>query len=128
MIDEKRRQVAENLRYLTIGNSIQYKEQFFDELAEVVVGCDDFSCFNAVLDKLADLIDRPTCEDTDDCWTFNRPACEDTGDRWTFRCSACGCELDLEDREGEPTMWLMGSAMTPRHCPNCGAAVTDKEE
>ena len=35
--DEKRREVAENLRNLTIGRSIQYKEQFFDELAEVVV-------------------------------------------------------------------------------------------
>lgn len=34
--DEKRREVAENLRCLTIGHYIQYKEQFFDELAEVV--------------------------------------------------------------------------------------------
>lgn len=66
------------------------------------------------LHELADLIDRPTCEDTGDCWTFH--------------CSECGCELDLEDREGEPTMWLGGSAMTPRHCPNCGAVVTEKEE
>lgn len=127
MIDEKRREVAENLRYLTIGHSIQYKEQFFDELAEVVVGCDEFHDFNAVIDKLADLIDRPTCELKDDCWTFRRSACDDTGDCWTFHCSACGCELDL-DREGEPTMWLGGSAMTPRHCPNCGAMVIEEEE
>ena len=66
------------------------------------------------LHELADLIDRPTCHDV--------------GDRWTFHCSACWCELDLEDREGEPTMWLGGSPMTPRHCPNCGAVVTEKEE
>lgn len=44
--DSERREVAENLRSLTIGRSIQYKEQFFDELAEVVVGCDDFHYFN----------------------------------------------------------------------------------
>ena len=55
----------------------------------------------------------------------DRPTCEDTGDNWTFHCSACGCELDLEDREGEPTMWLGGSPMTPRHCPNCAAVVAD---
>ena len=55
--DQERREVAENLRYLTIGRSIQYKEQFFDELAEVVVGFEDYHNFNVVLEKLADLID-----------------------------------------------------------------------
>lgn len=58
---DERREVAENLRNLTIGRSIQYKEQFFDELAEVVVGFEDYHDFNVVLEKLADLIDRPTC-------------------------------------------------------------------
>ena len=55
--NNERREVAENLRYLTIGRSIQYKEQFFDELAEVVVGFEDYHNFNVVLEKLADLID-----------------------------------------------------------------------
>lgn len=55
--NDERRKVAENLRYLTIGRPIHYKEQFFDELAEVVVGSEDFHDFDVVLDKLADLID-----------------------------------------------------------------------
>lgn len=55
--DEKRREAAENLRHLTIGHYIRYKEQFFDELAEVVVGFEDYHDFNIVLEKLADLID-----------------------------------------------------------------------
>lgn len=55
--DDERREVAENLRSLAIGHFIQYKEQFFDELAEVVLGFEDFHDFNAVLEKLADLID-----------------------------------------------------------------------
>lgn len=55
--DEERREVAENLRSLTIGHYIQYKEQFFDELAETVVGFKDFHDFNIVLENLADLID-----------------------------------------------------------------------
>ena len=55
--DDERRDVAENLRYLTIGRSIRYKEQFFDELAEVVVGFEDYHDFKVVLDRLADLID-----------------------------------------------------------------------
>ena len=61
---DERREVAENLRNLTIGRSIQYKEQFFDELAETVVGFEDFHDFNVVLEKLADLID-PDGEDDD---------------------------------------------------------------
>lgn len=59
--DEKRHEVAENLRHLTIGHSIHYKEQFFDELAEVVVGFEDYHDFDTVLDKLADIIDCPGC-------------------------------------------------------------------
>lgn len=55
--NEERREVAENLRNLTIGHFIQYKEQFIDELAEVVVGFEDYHDFNVVLEKLADLID-----------------------------------------------------------------------
>lgn len=55
--DTERCEVAENLRHLTIGHFIQYKEQFFDELAEVVVGFEDYHDFDTVLDKLADLID-----------------------------------------------------------------------
>ena len=62
--DNERREVAENLRNLTIGHCIQYKEQFFDELAEVVVGFDNYQDFDAVLEKLADLID-PDGEDDD---------------------------------------------------------------
>ncbi len=54
---DERSEVAENLRLLTYGHSIRYKEQFFNELAEVVVGFEDYHDFNVVLGKLADLID-----------------------------------------------------------------------
>lgn len=64
-------------------------------------------------ETVADLIDHPTCEDV--------------GDGWMFRCSVCGCELDADDKEGEPTMWLGGSPITPRYCPNCGAKVIDDD-
>lgn len=54
---DERRDVAEGLRMLTIRHHIQYKEQFFDELAEVVVGFEDYHDFDVVIGKLADLID-----------------------------------------------------------------------
>lgn len=55
--DRERREVAENLRNMTIGHYIHYKEQFYDELAEAVLGFEDFHDFDTVLEKLADLID-----------------------------------------------------------------------
>ena len=57
MTSDERYKVAENLRHLAIGHSIRYKEQFFDELAETVVGFEDYHDFNVVLEQLADLID-----------------------------------------------------------------------
>lgn len=55
--NEEHYYVAENLRSLARGNFIYYKEQFFDELAQTVLGLEGYHDFNAVLDKLADLID-----------------------------------------------------------------------
>ena len=63
-------------------------------------------------ETLADLIDRPTCRDVGDSYHV-----------LDFVCSECGCELDVNDREGEPTMWNGGTAMVPKYCPNCGAEV-----
>lgn len=58
--------------------------------------------------RLADLID---------------PTCRDIGDIHMFVCSKCGCELDVDDREGEPTMWDGGAPAVPRYCPNCRSRV-----
>lgn len=55
--NEKRHEVAESLRYLTIRPYIQYKEQAFDEIADTVLDPWDYHDINAVIEKLADLID-----------------------------------------------------------------------
>lgn len=113
--DEKRSEVAENLRNLTIGRSIQYKEQFFDELAEVVVGFEDYHDFNVVLEKLADLIDRPTC-----CNVYDEIYDEYEGGRCEngFKCSKCG-EI-VEDCEGYRVTG------TFNYCPKCGREVVSE--
>lgn len=99
---DERCEVAENLRRLTYYH-IQYKEQFFDELAETVVGFEDFHDFGTVIEKLADLID-PTCR--------MRPVLEG------FRCSACGTYHNMSGFDEFP--W-------PR-CPECGARVVTDDE
>lgn len=105
--DDERREVAENLRNLTIGHSIQYKEQFFDELAEVVVGFEDYHDFDVVLEKLADLIDIPTCVMTNVGGDFEN----------SFQCSNCMNEFDMPDYDRYPY----------KRCPECGAVVLNAD-
>lgn len=42
MVSDERRDIAEGLRYMSQYERICYKEQFFDELAETVVGFEEF--------------------------------------------------------------------------------------
>lgn len=106
--DDERREVAENLRNLTIGHSIQYKEQFFDELAEVVVGFEDYHDFDVVLDKLAELTDRGECENVYD------GSVQDSCDNG-FKCSVCGCKVEDEEHYRVSGVW--------NFCPQCGRRV-----
>lgn len=56
--NEERHDVATDIRTTMTGRWIRYKEQFFDELAEVVVGYEDYHEFDVVAERLADLIDQ----------------------------------------------------------------------
>lgn len=99
--DDERREVAGDIRDMAVRPYIRYKEQFFDELADTVVGIEDYHDFDTVIEKLADLID-PTC--------VMRPVLEG------FRCSVCGTYHDMSGFDEFP--W-------PR-CPECGARVVSR--
>jgi NAD-dependent SIR2 family protein deacetylase len=105
--DKERREVAENLRNLTIGRSIQYKEQFFDELAEVVVGFEDYHDFYVVLEKLTDLID-PTDET---CEAELTDTVRTRGTVKVYECSKCG------------KSWEQVWADDFTFCPYCGRRI-----
>ena len=98
--DEKRREVAAELRKLAALGCIRYAEEFYEELREIVA-LDLDGSFEGVANSLADLIDSPTC----------KMVREGEG----FRCSACGTFHDMSGFEEFP--WP--------YCPNCGAEVTD---
>ena len=63
-----------------------------------------------IVERIADLIDRPTCEMAE---------CSiDHGSRsWGMRCSRCGTEFEHEK-----------PAYGWRYCPNCGAEVVADED
>lgn len=119
--DEKRREVAENLRYLTIRPHIRYKEQFFDELAEVVVGFDSYRDFNDVLNKLADLIEpeERTCRMVE-VKTGEVADYSDT-DEVIFHCTSCHAERGIFSYDEDGNVY----SQRPEYCPNCRAKVVE---
>ena len=61
--DDERREVACKLRKMAIRPYIRYKDEFFDELAEVVLNSFGYHSFSDVLEKLADIIDPERGDD-----------------------------------------------------------------
>lgn len=129
--DEKRREVAQKLRGLPIdmystidewekdglfiNNSVS-DEGDYSQIHDAVFGYFPAEYmhpgdYEELHERLADLIDRPTCHDATDNF------CE-------FVCSKCGCSLDISN-DFEPTLWVDGKATVPSYCPNCGAEVLD---
>ena len=103
--DEKRREVAHRMRVFDVS---EFKESAIVPFLECLgIG---YVNWRGVLDRLADLIDRPTCQMVD-CTI-------DHGSRsWGMRCTACGKEFEhVKPGFG----W--------RFCPNCGAVVVEKGE
>lgn len=75
-----------------------------------VEGADRFD--DRLLGRLADLIDRPTCKNTDGRWDM-------------FECSACGCKVELTveayTEYGDP----VHVPFIPSYCPSCGAEASE---
>ena len=109
--DDKRREVSRLLREEFGRVQCQWPGLFRDMLIEILE-CDGTlngaSLYDQMAEKLADLIDRPTC------------SMSDIGDdtEQIYRCSACGEEYCMSDIKPYP--W--------RFCPNCGARVIDTDD
>lgn len=102
--DFERRAVATRMREIMH----KYQHGFLDNMITQSV-LDVMGEGEKIGETVADLIDRPTCNDF--------------GNDFVFRCSECGCELDINDAFYEPTMWKDGIAQVPKYCPECGRMV-----
>lgn len=112
--NEERREVARKLRERTkepLGKSMQ--RMFSDTLGIYTPNNGWWNPEKAtahwteIVNYLADLIDRPTCHDTNGVRVNND----------CFACSECGSEFNTWDDNGG---WA-----TVRYCPNCGAEVIE---
>ena len=97
--DEKRREVAKELREFATPGCIRYAEEFYEELREIVAFNRDGS-FDGVANSLADLIDRP----------IYRPVIPNAMEGYVF-CPQCGAPI--------------GEYGVPNYCHSCGVAITN---
>lgn len=90
-------------------NRVRYKEEFYELLDETVMEPDTgYHEMNDVFERIADLIDRPTCRNNGN-----------HNDRH-FWCSACGYEAWTYDDSGcDPSDFSF--------CPECRAVVIDED-
>lgn len=106
--DEERRETIEHLRCLSYMNRVRYKEEFYELLDETVMEPDTgYHEMNDVFERIADLIDRPTCAIVESYMGDNLESVEET----PHHVLSCGHIAYGED--------------DPMFCPVCGAAVTD---
>ena len=68
---------------------------------------------DAIFNRLADLIDRPTCRNI--------------GDDYMFKCSECGAEFEPVTVNGNEYGEVFYIPLKPLYCSACGAEVMDNE-
>ncbi len=105
--DDERRNVAETMRSMLIGNDIRYAEQFYDLLTGDVLPDYQTRSYQQTIEVLADLIDRPVCHPA----SVPFGPCGDTA----AGCSVCGEPLMINAYTRPPSYY-------PR-CAKCGAEV-----
>ena len=104
--DQERRDIAEGLRGLE-GECVPLA-YVLDELG---VDCDGADVPKAHVERLADLIDRPTCRDEGD---------------GLFICPECGWFVSAERKiPGSPDV---AEPYVPGYCPCCGAKVVAHDD
>lgn len=100
--DDERREVAHRMREFDVS---EFKESAIVPFLECIGT--GYVNWRGVLDMLANLIDRPTCQMVE-CTI-------DNGSRsWGMRCTACGKEFEH-----------MKPSYGWHYCPNCGAEVVE---
>ena len=107
--NEERRNLASSLRHDASYGEGSLSE-WWARLQFIVLDEDDFPNPSEVFERLADLIDRPICHDTNGVRVFND----------CFACSECGSWFNTWDDNGG---WA-----TVCYCPNCGAEVVSDED
>lgn len=118
--DEERREVAERLRVYSRDFDFSDSDPFW-YVSKAVFGDVDVHTYCSVFARLANLIDRPTCELVE-VWDDERM-------EHYLDCTACrfgrlAIELDDEGKRfNSRALWASVDHTALTHCPYCGADV-----
>ena len=104
--DDERREVAHRMREFDVS---EFKESAIVPILECL-GIGNVN-WRGVLDRLADLIDRPTCRNI--------------GDDYMFKCSECGAEFEPVTVNGNEYGEVFYTQLKPLYCSACGAEVVE---
>ena len=116
--DEERREVAARLRYeesADPGCLNMIVEWYLLSFLQSINRAVDNGTEYRLRERLADLIDRPTCKNVSGC-----------GD--VFECSECKCRVELITEFGNDYGELFHVPRKPSFCPSCGAEVVPHAE
>lgn len=95
--NDERREIAENLRNLTVREWCRYAEQFYELLKETIMEDWDFHDFGDVAERLADLIEpeERTCHviNSNSTGDGKCDACEGKASIWDDYCKRCGAKV-----------------------------------
>ena len=115
--NKKRQEIAQKLR--NVVNCCDHEPHYgipdsdVFSVLEVGLGATDGFAYADDVERLADLIDRPTCKPKDRGRGYVDAVCD------SFCCSNCGFEIDVHIGEEQHL------TETAKYCPNCGAEVQE---
>lgn len=119
--DTERREIAQELRNYAVYGEDETLLGWLARLQFIATGEDDFLDMRSLFDRLADLIDRPTCELVE-VW-------DDETKQHYLDCTACHfgrLSIELDDagmRFNSRALWAGIDYTSLTHCPYCGADV-----
>ncbi len=121
--DSKRREVARRLRDAAKRDgSVEFDG--VDSLESCVFGEITCSTWASILHSLADLVDRPTCENVSEFGSHTVTVSNFAKDEsFGFVCSRCGIRLMSDEMGSSPLIDEKFAHHALRYCPNCGAEV-----
>lgn len=119
--DTERREIAQELRNYAVYGEDETLLGWWARLHFIATGEDDFLDMRSLFDRLADLIDRPTCELVE-VW-------DGEAKQHYLDCTACHfgrLAIELDDagvRFNSRALWTGVDYTSLTHCPYCGAEV-----
>ena len=129
--DSERREIAARLResreFISCLPKTAPEQNAFDTF-ELILACIGYEQGN-LFDRLAELIDRPTCENVTVLGSHKVTVSDTSRDVcFDFVCGRCGIHLMGDEMDCSPLLDEKLRCCALHYCPVCGAEVVDDDD